>query len=282
VRECLRELKTTPNDADVISVRDRTFQQCGTFHKEYVLDAGKQMLLNGEWSNVRDALAKAIRIANEWSAEGIAARNLILKDGFDAGLDLANEDDLAATIVKLGQNGQLLMSETGRLQQAANARRASELLERAKLIAAITAGKSMFDVPRTTQKRLWKCDYGRTKPVASSTLDGESLEDLRLIAAEVAAYRQARDGETAAPEAQQDDSIEASVPAPKVPVEARVMATDEFLAQPGDPSREYTRKELMGLNRAAYNHLLFSNGQSRGQARHNAITRILQGKKFGA
>ena len=103
-----------------------------------------------------------------------------------------------------------------------------------------------------------------------------------MIAAEVAAYRVARDGQAPAPVEQADTTIEATVPAPKIPVEAQVTATDEFLAHPDFPDREYTKRELMSMDRAGYSRLLFSNGQSRGAARRNAISRILSGKPFGA
>jgi hypothetical protein len=276
VREVLQGLKSTPNDGDVVAVRDRTHEKYGRWDREYVTEVGKDMLLNGEWTAAQTALEKAKKTANEWQAEGIAARNLILKVAFGAGLDLSREEDLVATIVHLGQKNQLNPSEIGRQRQAAAAQTARDIQERARLTASITLGKEMFDLPQSSQKRLWRTDYGRPKAIPSSTLDNESLEDLRLIAAEVADLRKAKYGTTAAPETQQDNGLEASVPAQRIPAEPQ----DEFLASATDPSREYTRKELMSLSRGEYNRLLFNNGQSRGAARRNAIERILRGQPY--
>jgi hypothetical protein len=276
VRDVLRELKTTPNEGDIITVRDRVNEAYGRWDKEHVLEIGKDMLLKGEWTSVQQALENAKRTANEWNAEGIGARNLLLQSAFNAGLDLAREEDLVATIVHLGEHGRLVPSEIGRQRQAEAAQHARDIQERAQLIGEITLGKEMFDLPQQTQRRLWKCDYGRPKAIASSSLDAETLEGLREIAADVRALNQFRYGTTAAPSLQEDNTVTASIPAQKSPT----VAQDEFLAHPADPSREYTRKELLSLSRGEYNRLLFNGSQSRGVARRNAIERILRNQPY--
>jgi hypothetical protein len=273
--------KTSLCDADVDALARRlmeTRRNVGSLRD--IKGVADSMLLNLEFVSVTEAIRQA---QTDYDVSSDAAQRMIVQAGFKSNVDLADKDAVFAVIMDLGDYKKALpLSAAGRQRRDEEDRRAKEQAERARIIQNITGGKSHFMLPQASQKRLWNVDYGKPKSVPSSSLEGESLDALRVIAAEVAAYRVARDGQAPAPVEQADTTIEATVPAPKIPVEAQVTATDEFLAHPDFPDREYTKRELMSMDRAGYSRLLFSNGQSRGAARRNAISRILSGKPFGA
>src|SRR5262249_1639596 len=124
----------------------------------------------------------------------------IIQFAAKAGLDVGVEEDLAAVIENLGTNGRLQLSEFGLRRKQEHEAIGREQLERAELIAEITRGKEAFPI--------WSPAHGKAKQVASSSLEQESTENLRAIAAGVTAYRAARDGKASTINPSQMDNTE--------------------------------------------------------------------------
>lgn len=264
--------KTTINEADVVLLRDKVVDssRARLDHPTTIVKIAQEMLEAEEFSSVRVALSQAKEKVPEYDANSIPAKREIFARANAADLDFANVDDLAATILHLGQKQFLPLSELGKQEklQAENVGR--EELERNALIRSITRGKSAFP--------LWSPIHGKAMSVSSDSLAHENTQRLREIADSVERYRALRDGRPVAP-VQQD--VEEGVTA-TITVQKKTTgymgddAQDEFLAHPSDPTREYTPREVKQNIR----ELLFINGQSRGQARVNAINRVLRGEQF--
>lgn len=137
---------------------------------------------------------------------------------------------------------------------------------RQRLIDTIAAGRSTYPV--------WEKQHGQFRYYQVADLQNESDEMLSALATRVPEWR-AQLGGYAAPKdtkPQTNESLTLTVPAQNT----FAVADGEFLAHPEHPEREYTRKELVNLSPEKMRELqFFPNGQSRGTARQNAITRIL-------
>jgi hypothetical protein len=238
------------------------------------------MIRKIQLGGVKVALEEAQRALPQYDLRSVGAQqeviNALMAEG---GLDPCSLQDVTKIAKHLGAANRISLSDFGRRQRQDRAAQTQLATEITRLRLNITKGQDLFVMPRGfLQKKYFGSDYGKARNVQSSFLDNLDVDALREIEAAVRAYRVARDGHaepTAAPEAPAEGVV-ASVQAQKHTAEP----TDEFLAHPDHPEREYTRKELMTLDRRAYSNLLFMGGQSRGVARRNAIERILRNQPF--
>jgi hypothetical protein len=260
-------------DAELELVRDTAMKDGRIDHYTHVAKIAQQLYNSGQIhlrANVRDALEVARAAVGEYDANGIAAERLIISKALETDLDAANLDDLIATILHLGQNKSLPRSASDLQQERQAVATAQEEFERGTLIRSITRGKPAFP--------LWSPIHGKAMSVSSGSLQHESTQRLKEIADSVERYRALRDGRPVVPVAEQvDEGIVATITAQKKTTGYMGSdAQDEFLAHPDHPEREYTQKEIKQNLR----QLLFIHGQSRGQARVNAINRVLRGEQY--
>ena len=264
---------TNLNEADLGALRDRVFATRGA-RLDYPTDVAKiarQMLEAWEFSSALGALRGAKGLTPKYDSSGIAAKPFIFKLADELDINFADHRALAAVITQLGEKGILPLSESGQQEERQARAVAQDESERSALIQSITRGHKSFPI--------FSPAYGKAKNVDSASLEHETTERLREIDKAVAAYRSARDGARVDPirERVNDEGISATFTTQKKT--AGYMgsdANDEFLAHPSDPTREYTPREVKQNIR----ELLFINGQSRGQARVNAINRVLRGEQY--
>jgi hypothetical protein len=275
VRNALDNFPTKLNEADIGALRDKIFATHGLRldRPVDVLYIADKMLAAWEFSSVRAALERAKQKAPEYNANFYGAKELIFARAHAIDCDFANEDDLAAIIVHLGDSGSLPKSELGKQEQRQAEDMAREQLERDRLIASITRGHSSFP--------FYSPAHGKAKNVDSASLEHESTERLREIADSVSRYREARDGKPVERTKEvADDSVTSTERAPKYAsrgVPQFEPGNDEYLEFPdSNPSREYTPREI----KASIRELLFQNGQSRGPKRVGAINRILRNEQY--
>jgi hypothetical protein len=127
-----------------------------------------------------------------------------------------------------------------------------------------------------TNYPLWSSAHGGFKWLLCSTLENESDEMLAALAERVPSWRvQIKHGSVKEESIPDSDSMGELNTRP----EQVELPNDEFLAFPGDPSREYTPREAKQNLR----ELMFfpNSNQGRGPRRVAAINRLLSGRKYG-
>jgi hypothetical protein len=142
---------------------------------------------------------------------------------------------------------------------------------RRRLIATIESGHKTYP--------LWSTVHGQFRYLAVEELENETNEMLEALAQRVPEWREQLTG-SHRPEPIKREAVE-GVTAKVAPQKVHYAeAEEEFLANPADPAREYTAKELKGMSNTEWRSLLFINGQSRGRARVAAVNRVLRGDKY--
>jgi len=144
-------------------------------------------------------------------------------------------------------------------KNAATVAREEEADDRKSLIAMIAMDRPTFPI--------YSSLHGCVRWVDSKSLEQESTDRLREILESVENTR-------AAMSANRDEQKTALKTIAAI---AKGEADDIFLEDPQTPGQEYTAKRLKQLSREQYRAILFTpDGQSRGKAVTNAITRILR------
>jgi hypothetical protein len=246
IRFALRDFDfgTTLNDGDIGMLRDEVFKIGRVDHAPLVVSTAQNMLLCGRFSSVMAALESAQQIVPEYDARGQAGASMVLKAAYEGSLDCADDNALASIINHLGEKGRLILSDVGRAKKNQIQTTANELAERNRLYAEITRGKDAFP--------LFDPRYGKARQIPAATLETETTESLRTIAASVAAYRAARDGKASTINPSQVDSTE-GVASNYTPTRQQADLTQQ--AQPEaandliDPhtNARYTRSALLQL-----------------------------------
>lgn len=252
-----------------------------------VIDVARRWKASGRLSLrpfMRKIVVEAFDLVPQYACS-VSAINLLMEDIGNAGLyfDALKPSDLIPYIESHGRAGEIGLSAYGEALQQQQRGEQYETSLRAKIIQNITNGKPTYSA--------FSKIHGQVRQFNSAELETMSTGDLRAVEAAVMGYRQRRDGDVGGPQEAAESNapaadrwltenrgLQTTAPAPKnVPV----IADDEFLACPSDPSREYTRKELVNMRPADLKNLILCGGQQRSKARSNAISRILQGRRYG-
>ena len=191
---------------------------------------------------------------------------MIAEEAHYSGVRADDPRGLLEIIQRLGGQENWPLNEEGLRRQ----RQQQNIQRRQRLIQTIAAGRTTYPV--------WKSEHGQFRYYDVASLENETDEMLEALAQRVPEWReQIAGGRKESKSRATVEGVSLTSPAQKH-IE---VADDEFLAHPSDPTREYNAREIKSMSREQYNRLIFAQGQSRGKARTNAVTRILAGRKFG-